>query len=324
MRHELSTMLVVAAVGVALVSMPGDALLAQARPRSAPEPSASSEQRREKEPPRVRDREPDEPQRAQPRQPERPPQKAAPPRRPTPPPRVVPPDYHRGPHVYVFPPVSTHRGYYYHPYFGFYFGPYYGPYYPYPGPYIWPARSSASAVRTRVKPVETEVWVNGYFAGLVDDFDGVFQRLYLPSGEHQIEFHLDGFRTYRQKLYLSPGGSREVVHQMQPLSPGERALIPMTPQGVPEEWSPYDEETPTGERPASPYGIIALHVQPTDARVLVDGEVWLATADRTELVIHMPSGWHRLEVEKEGYQTFRTEIEVIEGATSRLKVELMR
>lgn len=244
------------------------------------------------------------------------------PRPPAPPPRELPPRYF-APRRYYFPPVSLHRSYYYHPYFGFYFGPYYGPYYPYPGPFFGPLEYSRTTLRLKVKPVETQVYVDGYYAGEVDDFDGIFQRLYLPAGEHQIELYLPGYRTFHQSLYLNPGEAREIVHQMVRLRPGEQSAppaVPLATQGAP--------QAPTvaipSESPASPFGILTLGVDPGDAQVLLDGEVWLMTEGRNELVIHVPAGKHTLEVRKDGYQSFRTEIELAEGSRTRLNVQLIR
>ena len=52
-----------------------------------------------------------------------------------------------------------------------------------------------ASVRLDVKPKEAEVYVDGYYAGMVDDFDGTFQRLRVEPGEHEIELWLDGYRT---------------------------------------------------------------------------------------------------------------------------------
>jgi hypothetical protein len=325
MSRAIATIVVVLLVVLSSVSSLAVAGRAQARPRSPDTPAAPAGQEGEKaEAPRGRERD-SEPRRAQPREPAEPAERDAQGRRRPPPPRTVPPDYHRTPPAFAFPPVSTHRGFYYHPYFGFYFGPYYGPYYPHPRPYVWPARAHAAALRTRVKPVETEVWIHGYFAGLADDFDGLFQRLYLPPGTVEIEFYLEGYRTHRERLYLGAGSSREIAHQMQPLRPGERPVPPMTPGTLPHDYAPTPAPAPlSGSQPSSPYGVLALDVRPTDAQVLIDDEVWLATGDRTELVIHVPSGWHRIEVRREGYQPFRTDVELTPGATSRLRIELVR
>jgi hypothetical protein len=250
-----------------------------------------------------------------------PPSRQAGPRRAAPPPvRVLPPRYDV--RTYYFPVISIQRGFYYHPYFGFYYGPYYGPYYPYAGPFVDRQRYRTGAIRTRVTPVETEVYLNGYYAGLADDFDGVFQRLYVPAGEHEIELHLEGYRTFRQRIYASPGDTLDLTHRMVPLASGEVPGPPEPPRTLPSEWTAG--AVPAGERPASPFGILVLRVEPADAQIAIDGEVWLGTASRTELAIHVAAGWHTLEIRKAGYQPFRTEIELSEGATTRLNVQLVR
>ncbi len=42
----------------------------------------------------------------------------------------------------------------------------------------------------KVKPAEASVYVDGYYVGVVDDFDGVFQRLRLEPGPHHLEIRL--------------------------------------------------------------------------------------------------------------------------------------
>jgi hypothetical protein len=238
---------------------------------------------------------------------------------PSPPPRVLPPGIWMPPHHYDFPPLSLQRGFYYHPYFGFYFGPYYGPYYPYPGPFAGGPYAMTS-LRLRVKPPETQVYINGYFAGIVDDFDGVFQRLYLPPGNQELELYLPGYATFSQDLYLQPGMSRELVHQMVPLGPGETSRPPRPARAARERLAP--SAAAGSDRPASPFGVLYLQVEPADAQVLIDGEIWLRTEQQRALVVHIPKGRHALEVRKDGYTPFRTQIELSEGSVTRLGVTL--
>jgi hypothetical protein len=49
------------------------------------------------------------------------------------------------------------------------------------------------ALRLKVKPREAQVFVDGYYVGIVDEFDGVFQRLHLEPGGHRIEIRAAGF-----------------------------------------------------------------------------------------------------------------------------------
>lgn len=245
-------------------------------------------------------------------------------RRPTvqrrqPPQRQVPPRYHAVPRTYYFPPVDLRLDFYYHPYFGFYYGPYYGPFYPFPGPFATLSRFSTSAVRTRVKPVEAEVYINGYYAGIVDDFDGVFQRLYVPSGEHEIALRLDGYEPFRRKVYVAPGDTFDLVHQMRPIGPGESREPPPAPRPLPEAW--VDEAiAPPADMMASPFGVLIMRIQPADAQIVVDNEAWPAA--QAELVIHLPAGRHHIEVRKDGFEPFVSDVDLTEGQTRRLNVML--
>ncbi|MGE3176071.1 MAG: PEGA domain-containing protein [Vicinamibacterales bacterium] len=246
--------------------------------------------------------------------------------RPAPPVRTVPGRYHAVPRTYYFPTIDVRLRYYYHPYFGFYYGPYYGPFYPYPGPWVRHTRYSVSALRLRVKPDDAEVYLNGYFAGIVDDFNGAFQRLYVPAGQHHLEIRLEGYESLRQDVYVGPGDTLEIVQTMVRLRPGERMSAPPRPRALPPEWTEPEAGLPgegeEGLQPASPYGILAIRPEPADAQIFVDGEAWDAVEGQGELVIHLPSGWHTLEVRKAGYQPFSTRLELTEGQTTRLNVAL--
>ena len=54
-------------------------------------------------------------------------------------------------------------------------------YYGYP-PYRYPLVARPGCVS--VKPNKAQVCVDGYYAGIVDDFDEVFQRLHTSPGAH--------------------------------------------------------------------------------------------------------------------------------------------
>ena len=53
------------------------------------------------------------------------------------------------------------------------------------------------SVRMRVTPRDGQVYVDGYYVGVVDEFDGSWQRLRLEEGPHRIEIRLQGFDTLR-------------------------------------------------------------------------------------------------------------------------------
>jgi hypothetical protein len=126
---------------------------------------------------------------------------------------------------------------------------------PYPPPYPY-AVGPTSAVRLEVTPRQAEVYVDGFYAGIVDDFDGMFQRLRVPSGEHEITLYRSGYRTARQRVYLTPDSTFKIKYQMQPLAPGDvaepRPLPPNPPipqagqpqQGPPQPGPPQQPRAP--------------------------------------------------------------------------------
>ncbi len=103
------------------------------------------------------------------------------------------------------PAYRPYRGYGYGAY-GLYGGAfglgYYDPYwdwtygYPpdgYAPPYVVPPDAVTGGLRIEVKPDTAAVYVDGYYAGIVDDFDGHFQHLDLTPGGHHIEVRAPGY-----------------------------------------------------------------------------------------------------------------------------------
>src|SRR5262249_39654173 len=63
-------------------------------------------------------------------------------------------------------------------------------------------------LRIRVTPKDASVYVDGYFAGRVDEFDGTFERLHVAPGGHEITVYLEGFHSLKKQLYLNPNATR--------------------------------------------------------------------------------------------------------------------
>jgi hypothetical protein len=61
------------------------------------------------------------------------------------------------------------------------------------------------ALRIKVKPREARVMVDGTFAGVVDDFDGNFQKLRLDAGSHKIELQADGYEPLAFDVLIVEG-----------------------------------------------------------------------------------------------------------------------
>lgn len=61
------------------------------------------------------------------------------------------------------------------------------------------------AVRIVDAPRDAHVFVDGYYAGVVDDYDGVFQRLNLEAGSHHIEIEAEGYPLIAFDVRVWPG-----------------------------------------------------------------------------------------------------------------------
>lgn len=124
------------------------------------------------------------------------------------------------PHVYnyYYPRRSYPYGYgafglgyfYYDPYrwSGTTVYPGYGnPGYGYGGGYSQRPYSSfdIGELRLDVSPRHAQVFVDGYYAGTVDDFDGAFQSLKLESGAYRIEISAPGYETLTFDVRINPG-----------------------------------------------------------------------------------------------------------------------
>jgi hypothetical protein len=229
---------------------------------------------------------------------------------------------------------------YYDPWFGFYDYPWgYPPY----GPYGYYRRyEPESSMRLEVKPKQAEVFVDGYYAGIVDDFDGTFQRLRVPPGEHEITLYLAGYRTVHQKVYLTPDNTFKIKYELEKLGPGEQpeprpqpSNPPAVDMGGAQPPSPYPAppQRPGSRRGPPPqaraprpemsgYGSLAIRVQPQDAEVIVDGERWNAPEGQPQVVIELPGGRHTVQIQKPGYRSYIADVEVRPGETTPLNVSL--
>jgi hypothetical protein len=60
-------------------------------------------------------------------------------------------------------------------------------------------------VRIQGAPRNAQVFVDGSYAGVVDDFDGTFQRLPLEPGSHEIEIRAPGLPPMTYDVNVQPG-----------------------------------------------------------------------------------------------------------------------
>ena len=121
---------------------------------------------------------------------------------------------------YFYPGYAFGLGYFYDPswydpyyYGGLYGGGYGGGYYgggtAYGGGYQGTGSTSygggpQGSLRLKIKPREGQVYVDGFFVGAVDDFDGTFQKLNIDAGGHRIEIKAPGHETISFEVLITP------------------------------------------------------------------------------------------------------------------------
>ena len=119
----------------------------------------------------------------------------------------------------VYPYAHYHASYYYYPYYRYPYG--YGSFglgFFYYDPYVWAPTwyyngysygygygYPVGEVRLQVQPRDAEVYVDGNYAGRVDDFDGSFQSLRLEEGTYRIEIVADGYEPLEFDVQIQPG-----------------------------------------------------------------------------------------------------------------------
>jgi len=264
------------------------------------------------------------------------------------------------------------RGYYYYPYYD----RYYSGYYPYYGYWGWGYPSYGygygyghgyghghaygygygygyghrdryyrdyGSVRVLVDPEDTRVYVDGYYAGVADDFDGIFQRLHVTPGRHEIMLKLEGYRTHRMKIWVPPSDTIKIHHDMGK-GVGEDAVEDLAGpadryaderrdrRGDRDRYSDAegddrarrdgDERSPILDRGRGERGELRLSVRPDDASVYVDGA--FQGTGRQVRSLDLPPGRHRVEVVRPGFKTYDREIEVADNKPLDLEVELER
>ena len=225
-------------------------------------------------------------------------------------------------------------------------------------PYGYRYAAPVASVKFDVKPKDAAVYVDGYYAGLVDDYDGAFQRLRTAPGGHEITLFLEGYQTYTERVYLSVDNTIKLKHRMEKLAGGEASVRPPAPQppqyqpGQPGDDGPQSlPRGPVGRRggprssppgPGGPdtfppqppaaggrpdtnsnntnRGTLALTVQPGDAEVLVDGTPWRDGGDR--LTIDLSEGRHNIQIRKPGFVGYLTDVQIRRGETTNLDVQL--
>jgi PEGA domain-containing protein len=219
---------------------------------------------------------------------------------------------------------------------GYFYDPFYGPF-PWwtraAYPIHFPIGDGRANIRVQVAPKSAAVYVDGFYAGIVDDFDGFFQALPVLPGGHVVALYLEGYQTVSRSIYLPPGSTFQLREQLLPVESAVASALPTLAPPVPEPpiGSYLPPRTPPRNQPPPPavraemtargFGTLSLRVQPANAVVTVDGDEWL-TAKEGVLVVELSVGQHSLSVSAPGRTKFSSTVEIRESETTELNVSV--
>ena len=100
---------------------------------------------------------------------------------------------------------------YYDPFFGGGYG------YGYPGDYGYGAGGGSGgysvseshrdngSLRLKINPRNAQIYIDGFYVGVVDSYDGAFQKLGLEGGSHKVELKADGYEPLQFDVLVTPG-----------------------------------------------------------------------------------------------------------------------
>lgn len=142
------------------------------------------------------------------------------------------------------------------------------------------------------------VWVDGQYVGYLKELKGSKKILLLP-GEHEITVRQAGYKDFSQKVTIQPGGKQVIRVAM------EKDLRMQIP-------------TITAE--------IKLSVVPDRAAVFVDGLFagHVAEFGGVGRALLVAPGKRKITISLPGYQTFETEISLVENQKFQVKTELIK
>ena len=238
---------------------------------------------------------------------------------------------------------------------GYYGGGYYGGDAPYYRSY---ASGDGGSLRLLVDPEDARVYVDGNYAGEVDDFDGMFQHLTVGPGRHEITLKKDGYRTHRIKVYAGDSSTVKIRYAMEKGTgpdtmedlAGERGLDEERRRAESRESDAYGRARESQDRPPEPAlrddapvdapreetmppvglvtdgnaapGVLSLNVTPADASVYVDGRFVGSARQTGELTLR--PGRHRVEIVRPGYRTAERDVTIDGGRSQTLSLDLAR
>ena len=105
------------------------------------------------------------------------------------------------------------------------------------------AYDNTGSARLLITPRNAQVYVDGQFLGLVGEFDGSRQVPTVPTGAHEVQVYLEGYRSLTQKVLFTRGTTLRIESALQPLTPGEPPEPKPAPKAATLRTDPYQSHT---------------------------------------------------------------------------------
>jgi hypothetical protein len=200
------------------------------------------------------------------------------------------------------------RGHFYDPYAWSY------PWWPYGAYPYWysPIYDQRAWLQIKATPKDAGVYVDGYYAGIVDEFDSAFQGLPLPAGGYHVVLYREGYRPSAHDIYLRRGATFTLRDALRRLPPGEHQEPPPGPERAP---------AITERRLPATTAFLDVRVTPADASIVIDGRSWVS--DGGQVFVALPPGTHLIRVFAPGYASFAVELPLEAGHTAPIDVKLV-
>jgi len=194
-----------------------------------------------------------------------------------------------------------------------------------------------------VKPEDAEVYVDGRFVGVADNFDGFPSYLWLEEGTYEISLYLNGFETVTRQLAVTPDSVIDIRDRLVPgdaVRPEPAATTASDRKDAAwaakeDEWRERAREyRARKEAEANPEvgsldlrgepGRVHLNIEPKDASIYLDGRFLGSAADlgRLHAGLIVNPGRHELEVIHPRYQTSAVTFTVEPGKEADVEVTL--
>ncbi len=214
-----------------------------------------------------------------------------------------------------------------------------------------PPGPNLAVVSFKVRPKDARVHLDGRFVGRARYLDGKPGYLYLEPGSYDLELRHEGYRTVLVKLEARAACRYDMKHRLESdhqastgvsekeFGKGRPFNRVFKPVGkIEEKTEPSRQAGPdtslrrdlesVGQSAAGsvrqPGASLRLRVTPDSASISIDGE-FVATARELramESPLATTAGRHRLVVRAPGFEEASKEIELAEGETLELEIEL--